>query len=114
MSDDPTVLGMINDNVKEIKADVKEIKKDMKEGAIKMENHSVRLGNIESDVINLKDGQKKIKETIWEHIRNKKTHYNQGYTETFGQRTWRRKDLIALLTGMFALISLVVNHYFGG
>ena len=111
---DPTVLGMINDNLNDISTDVKEIKKDMKAGAVKMENHDVRLGNVEHDVKDLSNGQKKIKETVWGHANDKKVHYNQGYEETFGQRTWRRKDLIALMTGIFALITVMVNHYFGG
>ena len=114
MTGDQIILGMINDNVKEIKTDVKEMRKELKDGAVKMENHSVRLGNIEHDVNDLKTGQKKIKESMWKHVNSKIVHYNQGYTETFTQRTWRRKDLIALLTGIFALITLVINHYQNG
>ena len=107
-------IDMVYDLVKETRNDVSEIKKDMKAGAVTMENHSGRLGHIENDVSELKSGQKKIKETVFNHASDKKTHYNQGYTETFTQRTWRRKDLIALMSGIFALISLVVNHYIGG
>ncbi len=114
MDGDPTVLGMINKNLNVISKDVKEIKEDMKSGAVTMGKHDVRLGHIESDVKELKNGQKKIKESMWKHVNSKIVHYNQGYTETFTQRTWRRKDLIALLTGIFALITLVINHYQNG
>ena len=107
---DPTVLGMINDNLNEIKVDVKEIKKDMKSGAVKMENHNVRLGNIEGDVKDLKTGQKKIKESMYDHANDKKEHYNQGHKETFTQRTWRRKDLIALTTAITAIIGIIMKY----
>lgn len=111
---DPTMLGMINENVKEIKSDVKEMRKELKEGAVKMENHSGRLKHIEKNIKELSNGQKKIKETIWNHSNNKKTHYNQGFKETFPQRTWRRKDLIALMTGIFTTITLIINHFIRG
>ena len=110
MSDDPTVLGMINGNLNEIKSDIKVIKTDMKSGAIQMENHNVRLGNIEGDVKDLKNGQKKIKESLWKHVNAKKEHYNQGHKETFTQRTWRRKDLIALMTGIAAIVGFIMNY----
>jgi len=110
---DPTVLGMINKNLEGISADVKEIRKDLKDGAVTMGKHDIRLGNIENDVKDLKKGQKKIKESVYNHANDKKSHYNQGYKETFTQRTWRRKDLIALLTTVFAIITFLINH-FGG
>ena len=107
-------IDMVYDLVKETREDVSEIKKDMKDGAVKMENHTVRLGHIEDDVKCLKKGQKKIKESVFNHADDKKVHYNQGYKETFSQRTWRRKDLIALMTGIFTLITLLINNFYGG
>lgn len=108
---EPTVLGMINDNLKDISIDVKEIKKDLKDGAVTMENHNVRLGNIEHDVTDLKDGQKKIKETFWNHSNNKKKHYNQGYKETFPQKAWRKKGELTLLTMILTVVSWLINNY---
>jgi len=113
MSSDPTVLGMINDKLTGISTDVKEIKKDMRTGAVKMENHRVRLENIETDVTEIKEGQKKIKETFWKHTLDKKKHYNQGFEETFTQRAWRKKGEIGLITAVLSIISWVISNYFG-
>jgi len=110
MTGEPTVLGMINKNLDTISGDIKEIKDDMKNGAVKMENHSVRLENIETDVKDLKNGQKKIKEKVFDHATDKKVHYNQGYKETFSQRTWRRKDLIALMTAIATTIGFILKY----
>ena len=114
MTGEPTVLGMINSKLNDISCDLKDIKKDLKDGAVRMENHNGRLKNVENNINDLKNGQKKIKETVYNHANDKELHYNQGYKETFAQRTWRRKDLIATLTGIFALISWLINNYFGG
>jgi len=107
-------MDMIYDLVKETRTDVSEIKRDMKLGAIEMENHNVRLGHIETDIKDLKTGQKKIKTDLWNHINSKKKHYNQGYTESFSQRTWRRKDLIALLTTISTIIAITIKYTWGG
>lgn len=98
---DPTVLGMIHSKLGDISTDVKEIKNDMKEGAVKMENHEQRLLNVE--------GKTKLNEKITiEHIKNKKKHYNPYYSETFRQRTWRRKGDIGVATGGSLTVLTVV------
>ncbi len=89
---DPTVLGMINEKLGDISEDVKDIKKDMKNGAVKMENHEQRLINVE--------GKTMLNEKVTiEHIKNKEKHYKPYYSETFRQRTWRKKGDIGVATG---------------
>ena len=105
---------MIYDLVKETRDDVKGIQKDLKEGAVTMENHTVRLKGIEGKVECLEDGQKKIKGALFEHVSDKKKHYNQGYSETFVEKAWRRKDVIALATAIATGIGWLINNYFGG
>lgn len=110
MDGDPTVLGMINKNLDDISKDVKEIKKDMKAGAVMMENHSGRISHIEEDVKELSSGQKKIKETVYNHATDKNLHYNQGYEETFTEKAWRKKGeiifsaILGSITGLIAYL----------
>ena len=110
---DPSVLGMINDNLKTISTDVKEMRKELKHGAVKMENHSGRLSHVEKDVKELSNGQKKIKKELFNHKNNRKEHYNQGFKETIPQRMWRKKGEIGIITSVLGLITLIVNHFFG-
>lgn len=112
-SGDPTPLGMINDSLMSIANDQKKIVSSVAAIDKTQAVDSKRLDHIEGDVKYLKAGQKKIKESLWSHVNSKKVHYNQGYTETFSQRTWRRKDLIALLTGIFTAISWIILQYGG-
>lgn len=92
MGGEPTVLGMINESLTEIKCDVKEIKDDLKNGAVKLENHEQRILNVE--------GKTTLNEKITvEHIRNKEKHYNPHYSETFRQRVWRKRGEIGVATG---------------
>ena len=107
-------IDMVYDLVKETRNDVSEIKKDMKSGAVQMENHTVRLGNIEEDVKCLKTGQKKIKESLWNHVNDKKKHYNQGFSETIPQKVARKKTEITIITILTTMIGWLVNNYFGG
>lgn len=107
-------IDMVYDLVKETRNDVSDIKKDMKTGAVTMGRHDLRLGHIEDDVKSLKTGQKKIKETVFNHANDKKVHYNQGFKETFPQRVWRKRGEIGLTTSLLGIITIIVNHYFGG
>lgn len=111
---DPTVLGMINEKLGDISDDVKVIKKDLKSGAVTMENHAVRLESIEHEVSEIKTGQKKIKESLWNHINSKKVHYNQGFKETIPQKVARKKAEITIITIITTVIGWFVNNYFGG
>lgn len=113
MGDDPTVLSMINDNLNSINTNIDEIKRDMKSGAVTMGKHDVRLGHIEDDVKSLKKGQKKIKESVYNHANDKKVHYNQGYKETFKQRAWRKKGEIGITSLILGIITLIIQHYGG-
>jgi len=98
---DPTVLGMINDNLKEIKTDVKEIKGELKKGAVKMENHEQRIVSVENKTT--------LNEKITvEHITNKKKHYNPHYSESFGQKIKRKRGEIAVGAGGGGLIGAII------
>jgi len=110
---DPTVLGMINANLENISFDLNEIKKELKNGAVRMENHNVRLKNIECDVRDLTNGQKKIKKELYNHVNNREDHYNQGYKETIPQRMWRKKVEITIITSVLGILTILVNHFFG-
>ena len=103
---EPTVLGMINNNLNCISADVKEIKDDMKKGAVKMENLDVRLGHVECD-------QEELKGNFTEHIKNKKKHYNQGYEDTLKDRLGRRKAEITIGSIIATAVTFLANHYIG-
>jgi len=107
---EPTVLGMINESLTEIKGDVKEIKSDMKNGAVRMENHEQRIKQVEQKAT--------LNENITvEHIKNKQKHYNPHYSESFGQKVWRKKGEIGVSIGggvglfslIIALIELIKN-----
>ena len=106
MSDDPTVLGMINDNLNSISSDVKEIKKEMKTGAVLMENHEGRIGQLEKD-------RSIVRKTFVKHINNKKKHYNQGYKEGPVDKVLRKKyEYLALLIAT-AIIGFVADYLVG-
>lgn len=102
MNGDPTVLGMINKNLDDIKTSVDDIKEDLKNGAVKFENHEQRLLNVE--------GKTKLNEKITiEHIKNKEKHYNPHYSESFKQRMWRKRGEIGVAAGGGAsIVGLVV------
>lgn len=110
---EPTVLGMINDKLTDISSDVKEIKTELKESAIKAENHDVRLIDMERDVKEIIKGQKKIKKDLYDHIADKKTHYNQGYKETIPQKVIRKRWEISVITIITTVIGWLVNNYLG-
>jgi len=107
-------IDMIYDMVKETNSDIKQIKTDMTAGAIRMENHSVRLKNIEESQKRLETGQKKIKKDLFDHIGDKKKHYNQGYKETIPQRIMRKKVELTVITIITTILGWLVNNYFGG
>ena len=112
-STDPMVLGMINKSLNDIGTDVKEIKTKLGEGALAMNDMKHGIRNLETKVEVLEDGQKKIKKTLYDHTESdegKKKHYMQGYTETFPQKVWRRKDVITLATAISTFIMWTINE----
>ena len=101
MSDEPSVLGMINKNLDTISGDVKDIKQEMKNGAVKMENHEGRLKNVEKDT-------KELKGNFRTHVTNKEKHYNPHYSESFGQKVRRKKGEIGVASAGGGLIGLLI------
>ena len=114
MTGDPTVLGMINDNLKEIKDEQKKITSCMTGMKVDVATTKVKVDNLETDVKDLKTGQKKIKKEMFNHAIDKKVHYNQGYKETFPQRVYRKKGELGLIGTAVTIITLIINHFYGG
>ena len=113
-STDPMVLGMINKSLNDIGTDVKEIKTKLGEGALAMNDMKHGIRNLETKVEVLEDGQKKIKKTLYDHTESdegKKKHYMQGFTETFTQRTWRRKDILFIATAITTTITFIIQYW---
>ena len=114
MSDDPTVLGMINNNLTSLNKKVDGLVLSVGAVDVKQENHAVRLGHIENDIDCLKTGQKKIKDSMWGHANDKKVHYNQGFKETIPQKLKRKSPELTISGTITTIIILLINHYFGG
>ena len=101
MGGEPTVLGMINENLKEIKAEQKKVTECMTNMKVKQENHEQRLLHVETKG-RATDG------IIIEHIKNKEKHYNPYYSETFGEKVRRKKGEIAVGGGLGTAISSLI------
>jgi len=115
MSDgEPTVLGLINNNLTNLNRKVDGLVTSVGNVDVKQENHDVRLGHIEHDIDCLKDGQKKIKDVVYNHANDKKVHYNQGYKETLPQKLKRKSPELTISGTITTIIILLINHYFGG
>lgn len=106
MNGDPTVLGMINDNLKEIKEEQKKVTSFMSQMKVDVATNTVKLDNIKSD-------QKELKSDFQHHVRNKKKHYNQGYVETLPQKVIRKKGEIGVGGVIAAVIAFLMNRFFG-
>lgn len=104
---DPTVLGMINDNLNDIKAEQKKVTSCMTSMKVNIATNTVKLEQLD-------DGQKELKKNFQHHINNKKKHYNQGYQDTMRNRLGRRKVEISIGTIIATVITLLANHFMGG
>ncbi|RLI54291.1 MAG: hypothetical protein DRP09_13515 [Candidatus Thorarchaeota archaeon] len=109
----PTVLGLINQHLESISTDVKEIRTELRNGAVTMKAHELRLNSIENNQKRIEEDQKKIKKDLFDHIGEKKKHYNQGYKETIPQRLMRKKTELTIITILTTVLGWVVNYYFG-
>lgn len=111
---EPTVLGMINKNLNDIKDNQGEANKSLTSIQVSLENHNVRMKNLEQSQRRIEAGQKKIKKDLYEHIGDKKKHHIQGYKETIPQKLVRKKLEISIITIITTVIGWLVNNYFGG
>ena len=104
---DPTVLGMINDNLTEIKTEQKKVTDCMGKMKVSIATNTVRLNQ-------MGDEQKELKKDFQHHVQNKKKHYNQGYVETLPQKILRKKGELTAGGLIATVIAVLVNYFFGG
>lgn len=98
---DPTVLEMINDNLKDLKLGQVQTNRCLTDIKVGQKDHDNRIQSLEKKTIF-------TEAMIIEHIKNKDKHYNPFYAETFGQKVKRKKGEIAVGAGGGTLLSSVV------
>ena len=101
MSDDPTVLGMINRNLTSLNLKVDGLVKDKGQTDVKIENHEGRLNTVESS-------EKINHEVFIKHIENKNKHFNPYYSESYGEKIRRKSPEIITGVSVSTIISGIV------
>lgn len=98
---DPTVLELINDNLKDLKIGLKATNRCLTNIKVNQASFDARLNAIE-----LKS--ELTENIVVEHIKNKNKHYNPYYSETFAQKIKRKKGEIAVGAGGGTLLSSII------
>lgn len=77
----------------------------------------VKDAEIEGDIEKIKAEKKATEQILIRHVENREKHYNPFYTESLGEKLWRKKPEIAaggILGTVLSIIALILTKVWGG
>ena len=109
-SQDPTVLGLINDNLKSLNRKMDEVCLGQNDLRISDAEMKARLSAVELKGVQQYEEMHALENRFRDHYKDGDLHFNPHFSETIGEKLWRKKPEIATGGGLGALIATALYY----